>query len=116
MIAFKCDRCKKYFENGKDKDNTITYDIHEAKKDRLIDRRVDLCPSCQLEMRHFLEKSVFTATEVENEIRLYGQHDPRFKSDGKIKYSPGEIGQILKHGMVFYPDETPSESTSTADM
>lgn len=111
MRAYKCDRCKEYFDSADHSDLDIVYEMYEAKRDRHINRKIDLCPKCQRAQRIFLSKGTFTADEVVDDIIHCGQHDPRFKPFETIKYAPSEIGQILKHGMVINPET----NTSTTD-
>ena len=112
MRAYKCDRCKEYFDIADRSDLDIVYEMYEAQRDRHINRKIDLCPKCQRAQRIFLSKGTFTADEVEIEVYRCGRHDPRFKPLEKIKYAPSEIAQILKHGIVIDPEVT----TSTTDM
>lgn len=98
-IAYKCDRCGKYFDKKNDDKPgyyTVLKTVEVKGSPCCCSKEIHLCLSCQSGLNDFMNKLTFSSYEVETKIAVHGQSDRQFKLGETIKYSPPEIGRILR--------------------
>lgn len=66
MKAYKCDRCRKFYE-GYDYQRTLRFSI--ADYSSTCGRRLDLCPTCNDELQEWIAKGEEQTVSIEKEPR-----------------------------------------------